>query len=50
MTLHIDDASLVFPKTCCYLIQLTVWKRNIVGCDGHLSYYNQIHYSFTVTV
>jgi len=48
--LHIDDASKVFPKTCCYLIELTVWKRNIVSCDGHLTYYNQMHYTFTVTV
>jgi len=50
ITLHIDDASKVFPKTCCYLIELTVWKRNIVNCDGHLTYYNQMHYSFTVLV
>jgi hypothetical protein len=50
ITLHIDDASKVFPKTCCYLIELTVWKRNIVNCDGHLTYYNQMHYSFTITV
>jgi hypothetical protein len=51
ITLHIDDASKVFPITCCYLIELTVWKRNIVNClvDG-LAYYNQSHYSFTVTV
>ncbi|WP_321477389.1 carboxypeptidase-like regulatory domain-containing protein [uncultured Paludibaculum sp.] len=50
MRLHINDAALVFPKTCCYLLELTVWKRNIANCDGHLSYYNQMHYSFTVTV
>jgi len=51
ITLHIDNASNVFPVTCCYLIELTVWKRNIVSClvDG-LAYYNQSHYSFTVTV
>jgi hypothetical protein len=47
--LHIDNASLVFPKTCCYLVQLTVWKRNIVSCGSPL-YYNQMHYSFTVIV
>jgi len=40
----------LFPKTCCYLIELTVWKRNIVNCYGGLTYYNQMHYSFTVTV
>jgi hypothetical protein len=50
MHLHIDDASKVFPETCCYLIELTVYKRNIVSCDGHLDYYNQMHYSFTVIV
>ena len=50
MRLHIDHASQVFPKTCCYLVELTVWKRNIVDCGGDLSYYNQMHYSFTVTV
>lgn len=49
MHLHIDNASLVFPKTCCYLVQLTVWKRNIVSCGSPL-YYNQMHYSFTVIV
>ena len=49
MHLHIADASRVFPRTCCYLIQLTVWKRNIVSCGSPL-YYNQTHYSFTVIV
>lgn len=49
MHLHIANASLVFPKTCCYLVQLTVWKRNIVSC-GSPVYYNQMHYSFTVIV
>ena len=49
MHLHIADASNVFPKTCCYLLELTVWKRNIIGC-GAYPYYNQMHYSFTVTV
>lgn len=50
MRLHIDDASKVFPKTCCYLVELTVYKRNIVNCNGNLAYYNQTHYTFTVTV
>jgi hypothetical protein len=48
MHLKIPDAAQVFPVTCCYLIELTVWKRNIVSCGG--VYYNQMHYSFTVTV
>jgi hypothetical protein len=50
MTLHIDNAANVFPQTCCYLIQLVVWKRNIVNCSTDLTYYNQSDYSFTVTV
>jgi len=50
LRLHINDATTVFKKTCCYLIELTAWKRNIVSCDGHLTYYNQDHYSFTVIV
>lgn len=50
MQLHIADASKVFPKTCCYVLELTVSKRNIVNCNGNLSYYNQMHTSFTVTV
>lgn len=49
MHLTINDASRVFPKTCCYLLELTVWKRNIANC-GTPVYYNQFHYSFTVTV
>jgi hypothetical protein len=49
MKLTIPDASPVFPITCCYLVQLTVWKRNIVSCSSPV-YYNQVHYSFTVTV
>ena len=49
MKLIIPDASQVFPITCCYLIQLTVWKRNIVNCSSPV-YYNRVHHSFTVTV
>ena len=49
MNLVIPDASKVFPETCCYLIELTVWKRNFVNC-GFPVYYNQFHHSFTVTV
>jgi hypothetical protein len=49
MLLHINDASKVFTETCCYLIRLTVWKRNIVNCSYPI-YYNQYHYTFTVIV
>jgi hypothetical protein len=51
MHLRIDNASPIFPLTCCYLIELTVWKRNIVDCQSNnLVFFNQMHYSFTVTV
>lgn len=55
MHLRINDAATVFPKTCCYVIELRCWKRNIVNCHGpasadDLSYYNEMHYSFTVIV
>lgn len=53
--LTIADASRVFPYTCCYVIELRTWKRNIVNCHGpygadDLVYSNQTHYTFTVTV
>jgi len=49
MALHIANAAQVFPQTCCYLVELTVYKRNIVSCGAPL-YYNQMTYSFTVTM
>jgi hypothetical protein len=49
-TLRINDASRVFPRTCCYLIQLLAYKRNIVSCSTHLVYYNETHYTFTILV
>jgi hypothetical protein len=52
MHLRIDNATPIFPETCCYLIELKVWKRNIVDCiaTGTLVFYNEMHYSFAVTV
>ena len=49
MKLIIPNAAQVFPITCCYLLQLTVWKRNIVSCSNPV-YYNRVHHSFTVIV
>ena len=49
MKLSIDKASKVFPKTCCYLLQLTAWKRNYVNCSTPV-YYNRVHQSFTITL
>jgi len=51
MKLNINNATPIFPETCCYLIRLRVWKRNIVDCVAStLEFYNEMHYSFTVTV
>lgn len=49
MTLVVNDASKVFTETCCYLIRLIVWKRNIANC-GSPAYYNEEIYTFTVIV
>jgi hypothetical protein len=51
-TLHltIPNVLAAFPKTCCYLLELTAWKRNIVNCSGPLVYYNQSHFSVTIIV
>jgi len=37
----------LFPKTCCYQLQLWVYKRNIVDCGGSY-FYNVTELSFTV--
>jgi hypothetical protein len=50
MHLTFNHGGDVFKETCCYLIELTVRKRNIVGCGNNLAYYNEMHYSFTVIV
>jgi hypothetical protein len=38
----------LFPKTCCYQLQLWVYKRNIVNCYYGYAYYNLTELSFTV--
>lgn len=50
MHLTFNHAGDVFKETCCYLIELTVSKRNIVDCSFNEAYYNQMHYTFTVIV
>jgi hypothetical protein len=50
MHLRFNHAGDVFKETCCYLIELTVRKRNIVDCGFTLPYYNQMHYTFTIIV
>jgi len=49
MRLSIPQAKLAFPETCCYLIELLGYKRNIVNCSSP-PYYNQSHLSVTVIV
>ena len=49
MRLSIPQAKLAFPETCCYLIELVGYKRNIVNCSSP-PYYNQSHLSVTVIV
>jgi len=48
MHLKFTHAGDVFKETCCYLVELTVRKRNIANCRFDLPYYNQMHYTFTV--
>jgi len=50
MTLTIADATEVFTTPCAYLLTVTAWKRNIVGCDSPDTYYNTDTYSFTINV
>lgn len=47
MRLSIPQAQLAFPKTCCYLIELIAFKRNIVNCSSP-RYYNESHLSVTI--
>jgi len=47
-TLTIPDATPLFPQSCAYELQLNVYKRNIVDCDGDDYYWEPAYYSFTV--
>jgi hypothetical protein len=46
--LTIPDAQPLFPQSCAYELQLNVYKRNIVDCDGDDYYWEPAYYSFTV--
>ena len=39
----------LFPISCAYQLQLWVYKRNVVNCDGSPLYYNLTELSFTVS-
>jgi hypothetical protein len=43
-------AAKAFPKTCCYQIQLRVYKRTIVSCQYDFDHYNVSEYSFMITL
>ena len=47
-TLTIADASSLFYRSCAYELALSVFKRNIVSCDGDDPYWRPAYYSFTV--
>ncbi|MBI2686881.1 MAG: carboxypeptidase regulatory-like domain-containing protein [Acidobacteria bacterium] len=48
--LHIPNIRRVFPKTCCYQLELRAYKRTIVGCYSGLAHNNLSEYSFMVIV
>lgn len=48
--LHIPDLRKAFPETCCYQIELKVYKRTVYGCDHSFTHNNQSSYSLTVAV
>jgi hypothetical protein len=50
MRLHIPDLHGAFPQTCCYQIELRVYNRTIVNCDGSLPFRAFSYYSLTVQV
>lgn len=52
LRLHIPAECIraIFPETCCYQLELRVYKRTIVGCDYNYTPGKLVFYSFTVVV
>ena len=50
LRLHVPDLRLAFPETCCYQIELHVYKRTIADCDGNWPHRAFSFYSLTVAV
>lgn len=50
LRLHVPDLRLAFPETCCYQIELNVYKRTIVDCNGGWQHRAFSFYSLTVAV
>lgn len=44
------DAQTIFPKTCCYQLELRAYKRTIVNCDGNYPHRNLSERSFMIRV
>jgi hypothetical protein len=50
LRLTIPDLGNAFPETCCYQIELRVYKRTIVSCDHNYTPNKLSFYSLTVVV
>jgi hypothetical protein len=50
LRLHIPDVRSAFPETCCYQIELRVYKRSVVSCDHNYTPNKLSYYSLTVVV
>lgn len=50
LRLTIPDARSAFPETCCYQIELRVYKRPVVSCSHNFSLSKLSYYSLTVVV
>jgi hypothetical protein len=50
LRLTIPDLRNAFPETCCYQLELRVYKRTIVSCDSNFTPWKLSYYSLTVVV
>jgi hypothetical protein len=50
LRLTIPDLRNAFPETCCYQLELRVYKRTVVGCDHDYTPNKLSFYSLTVVV
>ncbi len=50
LRLTVPDLRDAFPETCCYQLELRVYKRTIVGCDYDYTPQKLTYYSLTVVV
>jgi hypothetical protein len=50
LRLHIPDLRAAFPETCCYQLELRVYKRSVVSCNYDFTPWKLSYYSLTVVV